>query len=35
MIVAATAIAHRCLLVSDNRKDFEVPGIHFYSLAVE
>jgi len=31
MIVAATAIAHGCLLVTDNRKDFDVPGVGFYS----
>jgi predicted nucleic acid-binding protein len=35
MIIAATAIRHDCLLFTGNRKDFEVPGIHFYPPEVE
>ena len=31
-IVAATAIEHGCMLVTDNRKDFPIPEIRFYPL---
>ena len=31
-IVAATAIEHGCMLVTDNRKDFPMPEIRFYPL---
>jgi predicted nucleic acid-binding protein len=31
-IVAATAIEHGCMLVTDNRKDFPMPEIRFYPM---
>lgn len=31
MIIAATAIENDCQLLTGNRKDFEVPGVRFYS----
>jgi predicted nucleic acid-binding protein len=32
MIVAATAIEHDCMLVTDNRKDFPMPEVRLYPL---
>ncbi len=33
MIVAATAIEHNLTLMTDNRKDFPIPDLHFHPLA--
>jgi predicted nucleic acid-binding protein len=30
MMIAATAILHGCVLVTDNRKDFEIPKIELF-----
>jgi predicted nucleic acid-binding protein len=32
MIVAATALENSAALITDNRKDFPVHGLHFYTL---
>jgi predicted nucleic acid-binding protein len=32
-LIAATAIAHRLILVTDNRKDFPMPELNLYPLA--
>jgi predicted nucleic acid-binding protein len=32
MIVAATALEYGLVLVTDNRKDFPMPGIEFFPL---
>jgi predicted nucleic acid-binding protein len=32
MIVAATALENGAALITDNRKDFPVHGLHFYTL---
>jgi predicted nucleic acid-binding protein len=33
MIVAATALAHNCSLMTDNRKDFPLPDLTFVSTS--
>jgi predicted nucleic acid-binding protein len=32
MIVAATALEHHAALITDNRKDFPIHGLNFYTL---
>jgi predicted nucleic acid-binding protein len=32
MIVAAVALEHRLTLMTDNRKDFRIPGLSFFPL---
>jgi predicted nucleic acid-binding protein len=33
MMIAATAIQFGCQLITDNRKDFEVPGLELFSAS--
>jgi tRNA(fMet)-specific endonuclease VapC len=33
ILVAATALEHNLILITDNRKDFPVPGLGFHPLA--
>ncbi len=33
MLVAATALEHHLTLITDNRKDFPVPGLTFHPLS--
>ncbi len=32
LIIAATALAHKLVLMTDNRKDFPMPQLTFYPL---